>query len=182
MTAVRKHRPRGSDESRSKVVPISREAAAAVAEQQQRNQEQPAHKSATSILNHYMPNILRSPLFLILFSLTIMNAFLYVYLARHDFPAITVKTANAVYRQTFGRDYTYFSPIAEFLSEAEHADAISYPEFKGSVDRLNQNISRLGLFTGTMLQPNSFVFRDGAIFRVPTAVEGRTRWRPQAGR
>ena len=175
MTAIRKRKIQNKDND-SKVIPITRERTLDDSQQETSAKQRIRRPQPVS---HLVPGLLKSPSFLLLVSLTIMNAFLYVYLAGNDFPSLTKSAADAVIRETFGRDYTFFSPISEFLSESEKADEISYPEFRGSVDRLNQNIARLGLYTGAMLNGNSFKISHGGIYWTPSAFQGHTKYRPQ---
>ena len=120
--------------------------------------------------------------FLLLFSLTVMNAFLYVYLAANDFPAIDERNAAALARQTFGPDYTYFSPIYEFLGETRTAgdsEELSFPEFKKSLSKLKENISSLGIPAGRMFARQSFHFSRGGIYWTPPLIEGPTSFIPK---
>lgn len=123
-------------------------------------------------------NIFRNVPFLLLFSFTIMNAFLYVYLAANDFPAIDQETADATIREAFGKNYAYFSPVSQFLFEVRTAGEPGFPEFRRSLAKLNEGINSLGIHTGDLFARRSFRFTSGGIYWAPPAIEGKTTYKP----
>ncbi len=123
-------------------------------------------------------DIFKSVPFLLLFSFTIMNAFLYVYLSVHDFKAIDQRSADMLIRDAFGKDYTYFSPIYEFLGETKTADELSFPDFKRSLTDLNHNIVSLGIPARRNFSREAFRFSKGGIYWAPPMIEGKTQYKP----
>ena len=117
--------------------------------------------------------------FLILFSLTVMNALLYVYLAANDFPAIDQKQADGVIRESFGKDYAFFSPVYQFLDETRNSDELGFPEFKRSLSKLNQSLLSFGISTRNIFSPKSFRFSGGGIYWSPPMSEGKTSFTPR---
>ena len=127
--------------------------------------------------------LFRNVPFLLAFSLTIMNAFLYVYLAANDFPALDQRNADALIREAFGRDYTYFSPIYEFLGATrttEESAELGFPEFKKSLGKLTEDINSFGISTKGIFPRQSFHFSAGGIYWSPPLIEGGTFWKPSA--
>ncbi|NMC62731.1 MAG: hypothetical protein GYA55_06125 [SAR324 cluster bacterium] len=123
--------------------------------------------------------LFRSLPFLLAFSLTIMNAFLYVYLALHDFPAIDKRSADIIMQETFGKDYAFFSPVYEFLTETNPIEELSFPEFKLALTKLNGNISKLGVPTRYTFSQHSFHFRGDSIYWSAPIIEGTTTFKPK---
>jgi len=123
--------------------------------------------------------LFRSGAFLLAFSLTIMNAFLYVYLALHDFPALDQRSADTLMQETFGKDYTFFSPVYEFLTQTRPIEELSFPEFKLALSKLNENISKLGVPTRDTFLHHSFRFRRESIYWSAPVIEGETTFKPK---
>lgn len=129
-------------------------------------------------LLHVETKLFRSIPFLLTFSFAIMNAFLYVYLAMNDFPAVDQQHADNIIHEVFGKDYTYFSPIYEFLIETKDPANLSFPEFKKSLMKLNDSISRFGIHTRSIFTQQSFHFRGNGIYWAPQIFEGQTAYKP----
>lgn len=144
---------------------------AAFEERRRRKEEKPTVLEAET-------EIFKSIPFLLLFSFTIMNAFLYVYLSVHDFPAVDQRSADMLIRDAFGKDYTYFSPIYEFLGETKTTDELGFPEFKRSLTNLNENINSLGIPTRSIFSRQAFRFSRGGIYWAPPMIEGKTQYKP----
>lgn len=123
--------------------------------------------------------LFKSPFFLLIFSLAVMNAFLYVYLAVNNFPAVNQKTADALIQESFGEDFVYFSPVNEFLAETQISTELSFPEFKRSLKKLNESINKLGIPAGNVFSRQSFRFSGGGVYWSAPRIEGQTGFKPK---